>query len=269
MMTTDREDILALRDTVAANWPEARMTWALSWLALHDQRPHYVEARRLVKQFHQNYGDEVTFIPGAYFSNAYNTREQINRDLHEGIALASEIVGNGYRPQSIVAGFLSAENHRYLAEEEGIHVCQGNIWSQFAIDNQDGDGSICYPYYPSTEHFCKPAQDANDFIDCVSLDGWTVDFLCARVPGVESVNSRLGVGPLETFYEMGSEKGLEQVLFTTATHFDQGFQLNDFAWITVCWETPIVPKLCRYEDLANWLQAVRQRWPETKFVHAR
>jgi len=31
-------------------------------------------------------------------------------------------------------------NLRYLAEEEGIHVCQGTIWSQYGIDN--GDGSL-------------------------------------------------------------------------------------------------------------------------------
>jgi len=84
-----------------------------------------------------------------------------------------------------VAGFLSAANQKYLAEQENIHVCQGNIWSQFGIDNGDGDGSISYPYYPSTEHFCKPAQGRKDFLDCVNLDGWTVDFISAR---------RLGLG---------------------------------------------------------------------------
>lgn len=60
---------------------------------------------------------------------------------------------------------------------------QGNIWSQYAIDGQDGDGSIIYPYYPSKEHFCKPAQNDNDFIDCINLDGWTVDFVAGRMQG--------------------------------------------------------------------------------------
>ncbi len=46
----------------------------------------------------------------------------------------------------------------------------------------DGDGSICYPYYPSREHFCKPAQADSDFIDCVNLDGWTCDFLTPGGP---------------------------------------------------------------------------------------
>ena len=108
-------------------------------------------------------------------------------------------MGAGYRPQSVIAGFLAAENLRYLAEAEGIHVCQGNIWSQFAVDNQDGDGSICYPYYPSIEHFCKPAQSPADLIDCVNLDGWTMDFLAARRAGFDGgFNSRMGVGPIET-----------------------------------------------------------------------
>ena len=107
----------------------------------------------------KGFRDEITFIPGAYFSNMYNTREQVNRDLHEGLKRVSEIVGDGYRPLSVVAGFLAAENLRYLVEDEGIHVCQGNIWSQYAVDNGDGEGSISYPYYPSREHFCKPAQE--------------------------------------------------------------------------------------------------------------
>ena len=98
--------------------------------------------------------------------------------------MVSAMVGGGYRPRSVLAGYLAAENQRFLAEKEGIHVCQGNIWSQYGIDNGDGDGSICYPYYPSREHFCKPAQAAGDFIDCVNLDGWTCDFVDARRHGV-------------------------------------------------------------------------------------
>ena len=89
----------------------------------------------------------------------------------------SDMVGNGYRPQCLVAGFMDAENQHYLATDEGIHVCQGQIWSQHGIDNGDGDGGICYPYYPSREHYLKPAQGPADFIDCVCLDGWTCDFL--------------------------------------------------------------------------------------------
>jgi Domain of Unknown Function with PDB structure (DUF3863)/Domain of Unknown Function with PDB structure (DUF3864) len=122
-------------------------------------------------------------------------------------------------------------------EVEGIHVCQGNIWSQYAVDNGDGEGSICYPYYPSREHFCKPAQSQEDRIDCVNLDGWTVDFLAARIPGRRKVDgelwrSRQGVGPIETVLDMGIERGTKSMLATTAAHFDDGFARNGFAWVS-------------------------------------
>ena len=115
----------------------------------------------------------------------YNSRERVNHDIHEALAKTSDLMGGGFRPKSLVAGFLSAANRKYLAEQENIHVGQGNIWSQFGIDNGGGDGSISGPYYPSAEHFCKPAQGREDFIDCVDLDGWTMDFISAR---------RLGLG---------------------------------------------------------------------------
>lgn len=176
------ENVRALRQALADGWPGAPMTWAFRWRALHDERDRYTALRRLIPEFHDQYGDDVTFIPGAFFANAYNTRKQVNLDLHKGLARVSEIMGGGFRPKSIIAGFLSTDNQKHLAETEGIHVCQGNIWSQYAVDNQDGEGSICYPYYPSREHFCKPAQSRHDFIDCVNLDGWTMDFLAARRP---------------------------------------------------------------------------------------
>ncbi len=267
------------REAIDKAWPGARITWAFSWLALHDTRESYRDLRELVVSYHKKFGDEITFIPGAYFSNMYNTREQVNRDLHDGLKRVSEIVGGGYRPKSVVAGFLSADNLRYLAEKEGIHVCQGNIWSQYAVDNGDGEGSICYPYYPSREHFCKPAQGKEDFIDCVNLDGWTVDFLCARIPGSKMVDgerwrSRQGVGPIETLLDMGTERGLKAMLATTAAHFDDGFQRNGFAWVTCGWEMSLVEarKIYGYggrngmEGLHLWLTEVRKRWPDAKLI---
>ena len=268
------------REAIANAWPGARITWAFSWRALHDERDSYRELRGLVVSYHKQFGDEITFIPGAYFANMYNTREQVNRDLHEGLQRVSEIVGDGYRPKSVVAGFLAAENLRYLAEKEGIHVCQGNIWSQYAVDNGDGEGSICYPYYPSREHFCKPARGQDDFIDCVNLDGWTVDFLCARIPGARTINgerwrSRQGVGPIETLLDMGTERGLKAMLATTATHFDDGFAHNGFAWVTCGWEMCLVEgrKIYGYggrngmEGLQLWLTEIRKRWPDTKLLN--
>lgn len=267
------------REAIEKAWPGSRITWAISWLALHDERESYRELRALIASYHRQFGDEVTFIPGAYFSNMYNTRAQVNRDLHEGLKRVSEIVGNGYRPKSVVAGFLAAENLRYLAEVEGIHVCQGTIWSQYAVDNGDGEGSICYPYYPSREHYCKPARGQEDFIDVVNLDGWTVDFLCARIPGARTVNgerwrSRQGVGPIETLLDMGTERGTQAMLATTASHFDDGFKRNGFAWVTCGWEMCLVEgrKIYGYggrngmEGLHLWLTGIRERWPDARLI---
>ncbi len=263
------ENVQALRRALAEGWPGAPMTWAFSWRALHDERERYATLRRLVAEFHHRYGDDVTFIPGAFFPNAYNTREQVNRDLHEGLARVSEIMGGGFRPKSLIAGFLAADNQQYLAQEEGIHVCQGNIWSQYAVDNQDGEGSICYPYYPSREHFCKPAQSRADHVDCVNLDGWTMDFLAARRPGGQESRrnrqySRMGVGPIETIGQFGPETGLQQMLATTAAHFDTGFDLNGWAWVTNCWEISLVPQVGHLEILTAWVRAIRERWPSAE-----
>ncbi|NQV35415.1 MAG: DUF3863 domain-containing protein, partial [Phycisphaeraceae bacterium] len=78
----------AFREAIEKGWPGARITWAFSWLALKDQRPDYRDLRQLVVLYHHMYGDEITFIPGAYFSNMYNTREQVNRDLAADAKLA-------------------------------------------------------------------------------------------------------------------------------------------------------------------------------------
>lgn len=241
------------------------MTWALSWQALFDESKDYREIRELLKRYNETFGDDVTFIPGGFFANAYNSREQINQDLHEGLARIEAFMGNGFRSKSVVAGFLSAENQRFLAEKEGIHVCQGNIFSQYAVDLQDGDGSICYPFYPSTEHFCKPAQGEVDFIDCVNLDGWTVDFVAARrVGGAGGFNSRMGVGPIETFGWFNRDVAIAQMISTAATHFDTGFDLNNFAWITVCWEASLLQNSGWAEGLTDWLKQMRRRWPDAK-----
>jgi hypothetical protein len=257
------ERIQARRDAFARGCPDGKMTWAISWLALKDDRQQYKEARRLLAAFHDKYGDEITFIPGGYFAPMYAGREDNRKTIHEALKLVSAMVGANYRPQCIVAGFMDAENQRALASDEGIHVCQGQIWSQHGIDNGDGDGGICYPYYPSREHYLKPAQGQQDFIDCVCLDGWTCDFLAARRNGFEGgFNSRLGVGPIETVGNLGKEIGRREMMDTTAVHFDSGYALNGFGWVTGIWETSIGHD----EDLAWWLQAVRERWPDTRVM---
>jgi hypothetical protein len=255
------EAVQAVRDNFGKAFPGGRMTWAFSWLALQDPRDNYKAIRRQVVEYNQKFGDEITFIPGAYFAPMYNTREQVNKDLHDGLKMVSEMVGGGYRPKSVIAGFLAADNQRYLAEKENIHVCQGSIWSQYGIDNGDGDGSISYPYYPSREHYCKPAQRSADFIDVVCLDGWTCDFLAARRPGFAGgFNSRQSLGPIETFMNLGSETGLKAQLSTTATHFDDGFKRNGFAWITSIWEVCLGPTT--FANLPSYGEQVRRRWPD-------
>jgi uncharacterized protein DUF3863/uncharacterized protein DUF3864 len=257
------DHIRSRREAFAHGCPDGKMTWAISWLALIDTRQEYKDARRLLVSYHEQYGDEITFIPGGYFAPMYDTREHIRTTIHKALQLISEMVGNGYRPQCVVAGFMDAENMRFLAAEEGIHVCQGQIWSQHGIDNGDGDGGICYPYYPSREHYLKPAQGTADFIDCVCLDGWTCDFLAARRNGFEGgFNSRMGVGPIETVQNLGEQAGRKEMMDTTAMHFDQGHALNGFGWVTGIWEVSVGHD----KDLTWWLQAVKSRWPDTQVM---
>jgi hypothetical protein len=257
------ERIRSRREAFARGCPGGSMTWAISWLALNDSRPEYKEARKLLASYHDRYGDEITFIPGGYFAPMYATRQQNRETIAKALGLISQMVGSGYRPQCLVAGFMDAENQRLLAADQGIHVCQGQIWSQHGIDNGDGDGGICYPYYPSREHYLKPAQGAADFIDCVCLDGWTCDFLTARREGFQGgFNSRMGVGPIETVGNLGIEAGRREMMATTAMHFDQGYALNRFGFVTGIWET----SLGHDEDLAWWLQAVKEKWPDTQVM---
>jgi hypothetical protein len=255
--------IRARREAFERGSPGGRMTWAISWLALNDNRQQYKDARRLLASYHDKYRDEITFIPGGYFAPMYDTRERNQQTIHKALRLITNMVGNGYRPQSLVAGFLDADSQRYLAMEEGIHVCQGQIWSQHGIDHGDGDGGICYPYYPSRQHYLKPAQGPADFIDCVCLDGWTCDFLTARREGFAGkFNSRLGVGPIESVGNMGTVAGRREMMDTTAIHFDRGHALNGFGFVTAIWETSIGHD----PDLTYWLQTVKERWPETQVL---
>jgi hypothetical protein len=257
------ERIRSRREAFARCCPGGKMTWAISWLALKDTRQEYKDARRLLASYHDQYGDEITFIPGGYFAPMFDTREHNRQTIAAALKLISAMVGNRYRPECVVAGFLDAENQWHLANDEGIHVCQGQIWSQHSIDNGDGDGGICYPYYPSREHYLRPAQSAADFIDCVCLDGWTCDFLTARRNGFDGgFNSRMGVGPIETVGNLGVEEGRREMMATTAMHFDRGHALNGFGWVTGIWEVSVGHD----EDLAWWLQAVRERWPDMQVM---
>lgn len=82
----------------------------------HGRAANYRDLRRVVVSCQKEYGGEITFIPGGCFATMYNSRDQVNRDLHDGLRLVSEMVGGDYRPRSVIAGFLSATNLSYLAE---------------------------------------------------------------------------------------------------------------------------------------------------------
>ncbi len=267
------EGVRSMREAFAKNNPDGRLTWGFTMNALEDKRKNYCEIRDYVVQCQQEYGDEVTYFPG-YFPAMYLPRDRVNREMTEAIQIISDFVGQNYRPQSIIGGFLSSDSLKYLAEKEDIHVAQAVIWSQHNIDGGGADGSPSYPYYPSTEHFCKPAQGKSDFIDCVNLDGWTMDFICARQSGsnghaITGYNSRRGVGPIETYVGWGIDLGNREVMHTQSIHFDKGFELNKFGWVTNIWEAQMVYEFGRdfiCEALETWVGDTKKRWPDTHFV---
>ena len=265
--------VRSLREAFAKNNPDGHLTWGFTMNALEDQRENFKQIRDYVVECQKRYGDEVSYFPG-YFPAMYLPRERINREMSEAIKTISDMVGGGYRPQSIIGGFLSADNLRYLSEVEDIHTAHATIWSQHAIDGGGADGSPSYPFYPSAEHFCKPAQGKDDFIDCVNLDGWTMDFICARRSGamghgIEGYNSRRGVGPIETYKGWGLDLGHREVMHTQSIHFDKGFELNGFGWVTNIWEAQMVHEFGKElicDAMEMWVMDTKMRWPDTRFI---
>lgn len=261
------------------------ITWALSYQAIVDKSEEFIKIRAKLKEYHAEYGDDVTLFVGCYFANAYNTVQEVNEHMGFHLAKIREFMGEGYNPKSVIAGFLSAKNQQYLSQVEDIHVVQGTIYSQYSIDNQDGEGSICYPYFPSLEHFNKPAQSNSDFIDCVCLDGWTVDFFTSRTSGIiytpdylstkwldyKRINSRMGVGPIESVLAYGERKGLEIQMNTIKTHYENPY--NDFAYITVIWELDLlkgIPNMvesnCYEQAVTNLFYETHKTYPDTNFT---
>jgi hypothetical protein len=267
------EGVKAMREAFGRGNPEGRLTWGFTLNALEDKRLNFSQIRAYAVECHERFGDEVSYFPG-YFPAMYLPRARINREMTEAIETISAMVGKGYRPQAIMGGFLSANNLAYLAEKEKIHVAHAVIWSQYAVDGGGADGSPSYPFYPSKEHFCKPAQGVGDFIDCVNLDGWTMDFICARRSGslgqkITGYNSRRGVGPLETYVGWGLDLGHREVMHTQAVHFDEGFTRNGFAWVTNIWEAEMVGEFGQEmvcTALERWVSDTKRRWPDTQFV---
>ena len=64
------------------------------------------------------------------------------------------------------------------------------------------------------------------------------------------------------------------MLATTAAHFDAGFALNKYAWVTRIWELCLVEGRKIYGDngrngldgLVIWPSEMRRRWPEAKCI---
>jgi len=266
-------NVKMLRDSFAKHNPEGRLTWGFTLNALEDKRKNFREIRDYVIECKEKYGDEISYFPG-YFPAMYLPRERVNKEMTEALQIISDFVGNGYRPNSIIGGFLSADCLKYLAEKENIHAAHAVIWSQHAIDGGGADGSPSYPFYPSTEHFCKPAQGESDFIDCVNMDGWTMDFICARRSGssgheLNQYNSRRGVGPIETYKGWGLYLGHRQVMHTQSVHFDKGVALNGFGYVTNIWEAQLLHEFGRdfiCKAMEMWVEGTKNRWPDTQFV---
>ena len=239
------ENLKKYREAIHDAIPDARITIAFSHEALIDESPNFVAIREKAKEYHLLYGDEITYMFGAYFSGAYSPRDAIISHVDEAIELLKAFMGEDYLPRSIVGGFVPAKVIEHIASI-GIHAVQGIIFSQYAIDNQDGDGSMCYPYYPSKEHFCKPAQGEDDFIDAVVLDGWTVDFVNATYTGIQRINgtkcnSRMGCGPIETIRAFGEEIGIEIMVKSAAQMLEESYALNgSFGYTAAIWELCLI-----------------------------
>ncbi|WP_424448386.1 DUF3863 domain-containing protein [Microbacterium arborescens] len=254
-------------DAVRAAIPDARLTWAMSWGALTDESPRYRDVRAAVRRVAEAHDDDIAFVPGGFFANLYGSREDVSRD----IADAADIIAQefGRAPRSLVAGFLSARNIAD-ARERGMRTVQGNIWSQFDIDLQDGDGSIAYPYYPSPSHFLVPGR-GDDRIDAVQLDGWTVDLVAARTAGMSSdYNSRLGLGPIETLHRLPRAEALRELNATSEAHLnDRNVERNGLGWLTVNYEISEVARGLETDPTmldawAGWLGGLRERWPDLR-----
>ena len=255
-------------------WPGGRMTWAFSWCALQDRRDNYKALREFAVECLHKYGDDITFIPGGVLrEHVQHARAGQRRSARR----AADGLGHGGRWTPPAERCRPVIFRRTICvtwpKRRAFMSARATSGASMPSTTATRDGSVCYPYYPSREHFCKPAQGAGDFIDCVNLDGWTMDFVSARRAGCdEKHNSRMGLGPIETFMRLGPDTGMKEVMATTGAHFDAGFELNKFAGVTTCWELSLFDldggknKKVLLGCLPQWLEQTRKRWPESRCV---
>ena len=116
------ENARRFRETVLRAYPGGSITWALSYGALISGQDNFRELRDYVKECHAALGDDVTYFVGGFFANAYSPIDKINRELDEALTLLEQLMGPGYRPRSVIAGFLSSHNQQYLAQRHSIHA---------------------------------------------------------------------------------------------------------------------------------------------------
>ena len=74
----------------------------------------------------------------------------------------------------------------------------------------------------------------------------------------------MGVGPIESYHNLGAERGLAEALAVTRSHLGENFDRNGFGWVTVCWELSLVDGLKPdvTSSLTAWLKETRREFPD-------
>lgn len=260
------ENIAKISRWVREAFPEGQVTWALSWEALFDPGPHWQGVRETLADCYGRFGDQVTINPGGGFPNVYNTKEQINRDLEDAFEAIERWLGKP--PRNIVSWQLSAANIAHAARRFGVVATSGHCWSQHGVDNLSQEGSIMYPYYPSLLNALRPAQSAEDQINCVMLDTVTTDLVTARfLLEEEGQDCRMGVQPIETVMRFGYEVGLRQMKLTADRYLRDNYTNLPFVWIT----NQLEPSVIFFDDdcaraTRDWLAYLAETYPDLKLL---
>ena len=194
------DHIRSRRDAFAAGAPDGKMTWAISWLALIDQRQEYKDARRLLASYHDKYGDEITFIPGGYFAPMYRHAQAQSADDPQG---AGHDLGVGrQRISAAVSGRgLSGRRQPALSRHGRGHSC---------VPGPDLEPARHRQRRRRRRHLLSLLPQPRALPETGAREGrlhrlrlprrLDLRFSCRRATRVSKhkFNSRLGVGPIET-----------------------------------------------------------------------